>query len=416
MPHERRRNGTWGRGAAVRTLLLIVITALAALSCDEDPAAQLVGRYIYYVHGENFSARELRRHDIVSGADVAVHAGSIVSVSEVAANGRLLLETQSGNTWPPDYHLFVLETGVPARPVPLPVPATSSEEYVYASGRYGEHGSAAISYAGDHVAFFAWKRPMASMDSSKYKLHFCVHDFRSGRASTLDLSGFLAEYYAAQGGDFCPDRPQFAAAALSNDGRLAAMELWVMEMEGGAAWRHRTLLLGGSTAGMHVLEDEAVPGSPGWRRVAFDPAAALLYVARTDQKLMIYDCRGGSREGVFPPTYNIPAFHRLSARSGEYGTYDSNQQRLFLTRPLDAREHDVPFSRDMLEARFPDVQWLLGSHRNCAVSPDGEWITFIADHLGKTCLYAIRRDGSFIRRIACGSFDVPPVVSDVIGR
>ncbi|MDT8325730.1 MAG: hypothetical protein RRA94_16565, partial [Bacteroidota bacterium] len=263
----------------------------------------LVGRYIYYVHGENFSARELRRHDIVSGADVAVHAGSIVSVSEVAANGRLLLETQSGNTWPPDYHLYVLETGEPARPVPLPVPAGASEEYVYASGRYGEHASAAISYAGEHAAFFAWKRPMASMDSARWKLHFCVHDFRSGRASTIDLSGFLTEYYAAQGGDFRPDRPRVAAVALANDGQLAAMELWVMEMEGGAAKRHRALLLGGSTDGMHVLEDTPVPGGPGWWRVAFDPGPALLYVTRPDQRVLIYDCLGGSRESAFFDSY-----------------------------------------------------------------------------------------------------------------
>jgi hypothetical protein len=394
-------------------LLLLPLFVLFCISCDDDPQGTTLGRYVFYVNGEMHGTKELHRYDIARESDELLSTENIISLSGIAANGCLLFETRHGSVWPPSHRLSGHYTDGQFITIPLPLSPDPSEEFSYvAMHRAGDPAPAAMAYEGQHAAYLAWKRPIASTDTTDWKLHLCSFDFRNAKTATLDISAFLEKYYAAQLSEFQPDRPLAQYAAIANDGGVIVLRLQVLQMEGGTPSDYRSLLLGGTLTDMHVLNELSTASTQGWKHVAFDGATGTLYVTFMDRSTTSYNCRGGSSQ-VQLSGMGV-GFTQLSARSGELGVYNSNGHTITLERFFDGHMHEVPLLRETLERTFPDVQWLLGSNTWCMLSPDGDWVAFVAEHLGQRGLYAMHRDGTGLRRIALGIFDIPPIVSDVV--
>ncbi|MBE0644905.1 MAG: hypothetical protein IH600_12545 [Bacteroidetes bacterium] len=395
-----------------RLSILCVLPLLILTACSDDPEGTPTGRFVYYVNGDHNGQVEFHRYEIVSGKDERLSTDHVISLSEVAANGRVLFETRS-DAWPYTYQLFGRCEGGAVIPVPLPLSSDPAVEFSYVGGdQYGEPLPAALAHGGHHAAFYAWQRPVGSTDTTEWKLHLCIFDCAAWKMSTTDISAFIENHFAQQGLGFRPDIPSVTnVLALTNDGSVAVISLIVRQVENGAPVAWRTLLLGGTPEQLRVLAETSIDTPLSWFLAAFE-SSGTLYLIQSDHSGVAYDCRGGSWQVALKSIGR--GFQMLSAGSGEYGRYNSNVQTITLQRVSDGRLHEVPITRTQLETSFPDVQWLHGLSDWGKLSPDGEWIAFVAQHAADQGLYVIRRDGTGLRRIARGTFDVPPVVSDVV--
>ncbi|MBR9975942.1 MAG: hypothetical protein KFF77_10210 [Bacteroidetes bacterium] len=386
---------------------LLSLSFLALVSCNDDPEGTPTGRFVFYVKGDVAGPTEFRRYDINGMRDDVQSTERVVSITNVAANGIVLYETRGGAS-PSATGLFGLCEGGQVLPVPLPVATDPVDEYVYGPlrGWSGIDPSPALAYDGHHAAFFAWQRPVGSVDSTEWSLHLCVFNCSEWKMSTTDISAFLRDHFTNAGSDFRPDIPIPTAVFIANDGSMAAMQLMVQHRGDHDPVGFRNLLLLQSQSGIHLVEEN-------WSSIAFDPSPGWLLVSHAGGGGNVYDRHGGSWDLAHVPLRG--GIHSLSGRSGECVVYSYGEGAFLLQRPTDGRLVKVPLDSERLKEHFPDVTWLFGSIRTEAgLSPDGEWIVFTADHADNQGLYILRRDGTGLRRIAEGVFDVPPVVSDIV--
>ncbi|MFZ1728931.1 MAG: hypothetical protein WBQ23_03575 [Bacteroidota bacterium] len=394
-------------------LRLMLLLPLLLLSCSDDPEGQSAARVVYYLNGDAGSSTDFRRYVIDREMDEAVVSEPVVWISEAAANGKVLFETNHGST----VQLFGrCETGQ-IIPVPLPVSTDPGLEYIYSNrsqSYYPYRNTTALAYEGHHAGFLTWRRPVGSTDSTTWDLQACIFDCGAWSMQEIAISEFLRSYFQSEGSGFRLDVLQPQTLEISNDGSAIVLDLIVAQKEGGNPVVSRRVLLGGTLAGMHVIRAPLLPANEP-SALQFDPAAARVYITTAD-KTIAYDCLGGSQvvslSGV-PPSNS--GFEVLSAHSGEVVRYSSAQATIILYRLSDGSQHIVPFDMEKLQISFPEVRWyMMRGEPWCSISPDGEWITFVAGHEKDNGLYLIRRDGTGLRRIATGTFDVRPIVSDVV--
>ena len=394
-------------------LALLAILPLLVTACDdgETNGAGESGRFVYYCIGAPPSAVELRRHDLDEQRDALLSSERVVSISDVAANGRVLFQTQTGDQWPFARQLYGRCEGGQIVPVPMPVSPDPAVEYlsVATDGTPGAR-LMTISHAGHHAAFFSYARPVGSTDSTAWTFHLCVFDCGSWTMNTADLGACLQEHFTRTQPGFVPNHFIPSAVWLSHDGSVAAMQVEARRMEHHLVTASRTVLLGGTLPQLSVL---AVHPTMDWNATVFDGATSQLY-ALSINGAMRYDCRGGSGT---PVSISLPGSSGLAAcsgGSGEIAWYDSNSPVISILRLSDGRLQRIALDRARLETQFPDAPWLLGEDGWCGMSPDGEWIAVVVRHAQDEGLYVMRRDGSDPRRLARGAFAVPPVVSDVV--
>lgn len=164
---------------------------------------------------------------------------------------------------------------------------------------------------------------------------------------------------------------------------------------------------------LYVLDERAAKTEPGWQSAIFDGASGKLFLRERDGRAVAFDCRGGVDQITLPSL--CWGFRTLSVGSGELIKYSAPHGTLELYRLSDGRTHSVPLTIEKLQIQYPEVRAYLSSGEPyCRVSPDGEWIAFIAGHEQDNGLFIIRRDGMGLQRIARGIFDVAPVVSNVV--
>lgn len=394
-------------------VFLLPLITLAFVSCDDDPEGTPMGRFVYYVSGDAGGVAEFRRFDIETGKDELLSSDRFTVLSDVASNGRLLFETRDGTD---GYQLFGQCEGGQVIPVPLPVAGDPAQTYAYVHlEESGTPYPPAMSHGGHHAAFFVWQRPVAYRDSSAWKLHLCVFDCSAWKVRTLELGDVLRAFYAQQGmtPDDTPPVPD--RVAISNDGGIAALTLRIQLRDGAGKTMQRNVVLGGTLDRMLVLPLDTLAQIYS---ISFEGATGTVYVATGLGEGTAFDCRGGSRAAPHAYVPSVARSFILSALTGEIvvPSYASTDHTFLLFRPFDGVRHDVPLSRETLLAAFPDTKWLLGSiEEEVALSPDGEWLAFRTSQFEQhRALYVVRRDGTGLRRIAEGVFDVPPVVSDLV--
>lgn len=396
-----------------RMLALLAILPLLVTACDdgETNGGGASGRVVYYCLGAPPSAVEFRRQDLDTQQDALLSSERVVAVSDVAANGRVLYQTLTSDQWPHARQLYGRCEGGQIIPVPMPVSADPSVEYLSVAND-GIPGARlmTISHAGHHAAFFSYARPVGSTDSTTWSFHLCVFDCGSWTMKTADLGVRIQEHFMRTQSDFTPNLFIPSAVWLSHDGSVAAMQVEARRMEHHLVTASRTVLLGGTLSQLSVL---AVHPTMDWNATVFDGATSQLY-ALSFNGAMRYDCRGGSGTPVSISLPGSSGFAACSGGSGEIAWYDSNTPVISMLRLSDGRLQRIALDRARPETQFPDTPWLLGENGWCGMSPDGEWIAVVVRHAQDEGLYVMRRDGSDPRRLARGAFAVPPVVSDVV--
>lgn len=399
--------------------LLLLLPLLLLLSCDDDPEGQSSARVVYYLNGEAESSMDFRRYVIDRQVDEPIASESVIWISEVAANGKVLFETKHGST----HQLWGrCETGQ-VLSVPMPVAADPAFEYIY-GGSFHQYTSAfrsttALAYDGHYAAFLSWLRPIGSTDSTTWDLQACIFDCGAWKMRTIGISDFLRSVFISEGKGFRLDGIVPSDLAISNNGEIIALELIATQKRAdGDPFARRRMLLGGTVDTMHVLLDSTSPSTAVYLNLTFDGATGTLYAFKLDGSGTGFDCRGGSR--IIAPSQWRPASSAfsLSARSGEFVCigYSSPTDFIKIVRISDGRVTPVAMTADQVAQIAPDVMTLI-SHLNntgISISPDGEWLAFEGFAGAETALYIIRRDGTDLRRIATGTNGVRPVVSDVI--
>jgi hypothetical protein len=160
---------------------------------------------------------------------------------------------------------------------------------------------------------------------------------------------------------------------------------------------------------------EIIPGGSGIPTIVFDPIKAEVFVRYNDENVII-DCRDGAERAADPALNRYPSRPVTCTQSGEFPLRSDNYF-LTLRRLTDGLRTVVVEWITNLQVRYPELRLTSSPHSEDAwssVSPDGEWIAFVAAHELDDGLYIIRRDGTGLQRIARGIFDVAPVVSDVV--
>ena len=390
-------------------LLLLLLFALPLLSCDDDPEGTPMGRFVYYVQGDGSGPGVFRRFDIESGRDTEQEPDGAVLLSDVAGNGRLLVMTSEGAT----LRLYGRCEGGSIVPVPLPVAENPADEYLLAQG------PAAISHDGHHAAYLVYRRPVGNPDTATWQAELCRFDCGAWTMNRLDVSAFLRERFATMGIDCVPDKVALRSLGVSTDGGLQWLDLDVFGLDAGRHERRHSAVLAADASGLRLLRThEIIPGPAEerhWFAIAvFEPRSALLYLWLEGAGSVI-DCRNGSEQPSAGATSRYLTHTVASAGTGEIALWNSGAY-LGLYRPADVQSVSVIAAREDLQVKFPDLRFYTQHSRTkwCAVSPDGEWIAFIESRELDDCLFVIRRDGSGLRRIAEGVFDIAPVVSDLV--
>ncbi len=402
------------RSRQLLPLMLLQFMLLPLLSCSDDPEGPASGRFLYYVRDDGGS-QEFRRYVVDRNTDESVSADPVVWISEVAANGKVLFETRHGST----HQLWGrCETGQ-ILSVPLPVSADPALEYIYSSpfqvSGQTDKATSALAYEGHHAGFLTWRRPAGSTDSAAWDLQACIFDCEAWSMQEIAISSFLRSYFLSKGTGFRLDGIVPVMLSISNDGSIIVLELIAVQKEQSGLLVRRHLLLGGSLNDMHVLTDQAYPAQNDDHALpTLDGATATLYATYANGAGMAFDCRGGSRV-VSVPWLNTRQRSTLSGRSGEFVRITSPLTvpgHIEVVRGIDGSAVTVVESIETLQAFDTDLRFIYEDR--VALSPDGEWLGFIG-YIGSTnALFVLRRDGSEMRRVATGTFDVAPVVSDVV--
>lgn len=386
----------------IRTLPLsaFLCMMLFVAACSDDPAGTPQARSLYYVIESADGVDGLYRYDIDAGKHQLQTTENVVWLSQVANNGIVVYETANGSA----RKLWGRCEGGEVLPVPMPVTGDPSEEFIYGREK------AALSHEGHHLAFTARHRPLGATDSTLWKLYLCVFDCGVWKMAKTEIGSVMEDYYA--------DSASFAAThfiplwiGISSDGSTVALEMVVLDRRVDGFQQHRRLMLGGTLDRFHVLTDLSYDTPTGY---LFDPVTAEILFS--DGR--IFDCRDGSerfgsdmglpgaRPGVSETEKTLTAGSREVALSA--GLYGATQ----LFRPLDGRVHEVPTLGDELRVQYPALR-LSSSYVWRRLSPDGAWLAVSVTREEDQMLFVIRRDGTDLRLVTTGNFELPFVVSDV---
>jgi hypothetical protein len=306
----------------------------------------------------------------------------------------------------------------------MPVAADPAFEYIY-GGSFHQytsefHSTTALAYDGHYAAFLSWLRPIGSTDSTTWNLQACIFDCGAWKMRTIGISDFLRSFLVSEGKGFRLDGIVPSDVSISNNGEIIALDLIATHKRAdGDPFARRRMLLGGTVDTMHVLTDDDVQPTMIFHRSRFDGATGTLYALQQDGSGTAFDCRGGSN--IIAPSLwrSVPTSFSVSARSGEFVfvQYSSPTEFIKIVRISDGKVTPVVMTADQVAQIAPDVMTLMSHllhNMDISISPDGEWLAFEGFAGAETALYIIRRDGTDLRRIATGPFDVHPVVSDVI--
>ena len=383
---------------------LIVLCALSA--CGDDPEGSASGRFVYYVQDDGTGTTEYRRHVIDNDRSEPQSQDPVVWISDVASNGRVLHMTKHGSL----LRLYGRCESGSVIPVPLPVAAQPGEEYVFAQA------PAVISHEGHHAAYIAFRQPVGSSDSSEWKPELCVFDCGAWQMRQFALDGFLGNLFTQQQADFAWENIVPRWLGISSNGDAVFLYLDVFGIDAARHERRHFVLLSWHDGNLRLLrQHEIIPGAAALPVTIFDPAKAEVFVRYNDENVII-DCRSGTERAADPALNRYPYQPVNCTQGGEFVTR-TDGYFLTLRRISDGRRTVVVEGLNNLQVKYPDLRSLTSPHSEaawCAVSPDGEWIAFVASHELDDGLFIIRRDGTELRRIARGKFDVPPVVSDVV--
>lgn len=388
-------------------LLFAALFALFLFSaCDDDPEGSASGRFVYFVQDDGSGTTAFHRHVIDSEKSETQTKDPVVWISDVAENGRVLYMTKHGGL----LRLYGRCESGSVIPVPLPVAANPGEDYVFADA------PAALSHEGHHAAYVAFRQPAGSSDSSEWKPELCVFDCGAWRMRQFALDAFLDTVFTPLQADFTWENIVPRWLGISGSGDAVFLYLDVFGVDAARHERRHFVLLSWHDGNLRLLRQrEIIPGVYGIPTIVFDAAKAEVFVRHNDQNVII-DCRSGAEHTADPALNRYPYRPVNCAQNGEFALRNDNYF-LTLRRLSDGWRTVVVESINNLQVRYPELRSLIRPHSEdawCSVSPDGEWIAFVAAHELDDGLYIIRRDGSQLRRIARGKFDVPPVVSDVV--
>ncbi|MBR9979142.1 MAG: hypothetical protein KFH87_13745 [Bacteroidetes bacterium] len=385
----------------IRILPLLLFPFFLTIACsDDDPAGTPQARSLYYVIQSADGEDGLYRYDIDADRQHLQTTETVTWLSQVAKNGIVIYETANGST----RNLWGRCEGGEILPVPMPVAEDPSNEFIYGREK------AALSHEGHHLAFTAWHRPLGATDSTLWKLYLCVFDCGVWKMDKTEIGSVVEDYYA-DSASFAPTHLIPLWMGISTDGSTVAMEMFVLDRQADGTQHHRHLMLGGTLDQFHILTDLPVHTSP---RYLFDPVTAEILFS--DGR--IFDCRDGSerfgtdmgspgaRIGNWETERILTAGSREVALSA--GLYGATQ----LFRPLDGRVHEVPTLGEDLRVQYPELRF---SSTNVwrRLSPDGTWLAVSVPRDEDQMLFVIRRDGTDLRLVTTGNFELPFVVSDV---
>jgi hypothetical protein len=388
-------------------LLLSVLFASCLLAaCGDDPEGSASGRFVYYVSDDGSGTTAFHRYLIDSDRYEPQTQDPVVWISDVAENGRVLYMTRHGSL----SRLHGRCEGGSIIPVPLPVAAQPGEEYVFADA------PAVISHEGHHAAYIAFRQPVGSTDSSEWKPELCVFDCGAWQMRQFALDAFLGNIFTQQQVDFTWENIVPRWLGISSNGDAVFLYLDVFGIDSARHERRHFVLLSWHDGNLRLLRhDELLRGAAALPVTIFDPAKAEVFVRYSDENVVI-DCRSGTERAADPALNRYPYRPATCSQRGEFVMRNDNYF-LTLRRLSDGYRTVVVEGINTLQVSYPELRSMSGPHSEdawCSVSPDGEWIAFVASHELDDGLYIIRRDGSQLRRIARGKFDVPPVVSDVV--
>lgn len=388
-------------------LMISVLFLLCALSaCGDDPEGSASGRFVYYVHDDGTGSTEYRRHVIDNDRSEPQTQDPVVWISDVASNGRVLYMTKHGSL----LRLHGRCESGSVIPVPLPVAAQPGEEYVFAQA------PAVISHEGHHAAYITFRQPVGSSDSSEWQPELCVFDCGAWQMRQFALDAFLGNVFTQQQADFTWENIVPRWLGISSNGDAVFLYLDVFGIDSARREHRHFVLLSWHDGHLRLLrQGELLRGAAALPVTIFDPAKAEVFVRYNDENVVI-DCRSGTERAADPALNRYPYRPATCSQRGEFAMRNDNYF-LTLRRLSDGWRTVVVEDINKLQVRYPELRSYPSPHGGdawCSVSPDGEWIAFVASHELDDGLYIIRRDGTELRRIARGKFDVPPVVSDVV--
>ncbi len=392
----------------LRALLLLLLFGSAGLfpACEDEPEGSASGRFVYYVSDDGTGKTSFHRYEIAGGKTELQATDPVVWISDVAENGRVLYMTKNGGL----LRLFGRCESGSVIPVPLPVAADPGEEYVFAEA------PAVISHEGHHAAYVAFRQPVGSTDSSEWKAELCVFDCGAWQMRQMPLDAFLRGIFTQQQADFTLENIVPRWLGIGNEGDVVFLYLDLFGIDAGRHEHRYFVLLSWYDGNLRLLrQSEIIPDVSGIPLTIFDPARAEVFVRHNDANVII-DCRSGTERAADPALNRYPGRPVTCAQSGEFPLRD-DAHFLTLRRLTDGWRTVVVEWITNLQVRYPELRSMVWPHSAdewTSVSPDGEWIAFIATHELDDGLYIIRRDGTGLHRIARGIFDVAPVVSDVV--
>jgi hypothetical protein len=388
---EAVRNAT-ERSAVLAGALLLCM--LLAPGCTDDAPVQpsAPDRWVYYSM-EIGGAPGLYRTSLVSGKTEQVSAERVVHISSVATNGVVLFEVADrveGRYWGRCTTGSVI-------PVPFPVHSDATLEYAYAAAPH-----IALSGTGHRAAYPVYLRPVGSTDSTRWELRLAVFDCAAWQMATVDVNTFVLSLYAHW---FVPPTNAFASGdylCIDTEGRRAWMLASAVNMQMGSAVSLPTVLVEWSADSLRAVTDYArAPQLLGWLAAG---DALCLSDSTGCSLLPLPNGPAGVPTTAVPRTpYQFPSnareYVRFGAEAVEIMQLPEHMLILRVLRYADAN------------AQFPKVTGAPADGRMLSIAPDGAWLVCALQETDGTGLYAVRRDGTDLRRLNGGRLLAPPVVS-----
>lgn len=380
--------------ATMRALFPLIAVLLLPLftSCEDDVIVALPSRYVYFVD----QAGSLQRYDITLKKVENMNLSNVTHLTPVAKNGIVLFETAPGATT----RLWGYCEDGSTVPVPQPVTASPSEEYIYGAG------GATLSREGHHAAWAVYRRPAGSVDSTEWTQELCRYDCSARSMTQVDVTSFVRTQFA--GSNFVPDIVIVRDMLISNDGSSVVFAVDMTDIQAGTVRARQSLLLRWRGDALELLQGNR----DGFRILFFDAECSRLFylVGYRGYEL---DCGSGTvvTKSFATDRQELLRPGAFSAAREEYLASFANGVLLSLAGLSGGEQHTVLAGIRDLTAYYPEI--MFGELQDWAsVSPDGAWVAFTWIGDATEHLFVVRRDGTDLRRIAQGRFPIPAVVSD----
>jgi hypothetical protein len=341
----------------------------------------------------------VQRHDLTLDKNEAVGISDVRYITSVAENGIVLFELS------PDAAAVLwgrCEDGS-IIPVPMPVSANATEEYIYGAAQ------ASLSKLGHHAAYSVFRRPNGSTDSTEWIQELCRFDCGAWKLAQIDISAFMHD--ELEGSGFEVDIVVVEQIMVARDGERTLCTVRISDLEASGKRRSQYMLVSWESTGMSIVLGKTRP----IEILSFDATCSTVYGMSGSDYFSI-PCSGGSSSALTMEGNKLSLLtrHGFASVTGEYVTSFVNGDIIALTRITDGASASVLKTVRDITAHYPEISYgAIGSW--ISVSPDGEWVVFpwnITE--AESHLFAVRRDGSSLRRIAQGMFQIQGVVSDEI--